>query len=268
MTDYKQVNEPYSNDIFAAKLKFGSSGCFAVSLSNMVGIYPPDVAQRLRDGGGFDKDGLVISDKSAQILGLDYFGKSQTQPPYPCIAETDYWKKTTPQHFFIINPDGSQIDPLGKNIKYPIVSYRLFKVREESMDIHEWDINLVRSARQNCFGHVDDVGAEADGKLLDEKFNSGDQYEAGNLITRYFESDEFNSMWIKKSDCATLVATEVMNATRGLFTKERLAEKIAETTKGLIRPEDCPKCEVPVVTTEKTCFGFIDWFKNLFKRKK
>jgi len=92
----------------------------------------------------------------------------------------------------------------GKNL------YKYKPWKEGSMDnLHEWNAQLVRTSRQDLFGKVDPVGAEADIKLLDGKFIMGDKYEAGNLLHRYFESQEFKKRWILRSEAQKTMETEV-----------------------------------------------------------
>jgi len=111
----------------------GQSGCFITSLAMLADKLPDEVNDILRDGGGYSNGCLVIADKAAKLLGLEYGGKTNSfKPTVPVIAETKYFAPKVPQHFFVVNPDGSIIDPLGKNINYPIISYRLFK-RKETM---------------------------------------------------------------------------------------------------------------------------------------
>lgn len=121
-------------------------------------------------------------------------------------------------------------------------------IKEADMNqIHEWNIELIRKARQVLFNHIDNVGAEADGKLLDDKFNSGDKYEAGNLIERYVGSAEFKGRWVLKSDVASMVADATSVAQKELQTFKdgeaiRTAAAVKAATKNLIKPEDCPVC--------------------------
>jgi hypothetical protein len=92
--------------------------------------------KKLSASGGL-KDGLIVSDKAAWILGLQYFGISKEKPDYDTIAMTDFYDvpgtKRIEQHFFIVLKDGTRFDPLGssKVIDYKIVEYRLFKRKEQ-----------------------------------------------------------------------------------------------------------------------------------------
>jgi hypothetical protein len=86
----------------------------------------------------------MLTDKIriAQVLGLEYHGTSSVQPNYPCIAETAHFApRGVLQHFYIIKPDGSQIDPLGYSIEYKVKSYRLFKGKDNMNGLKLWDNN-------------------------------------------------------------------------------------------------------------------------------
>lgn len=178
------------------------SGCMITCLAMLCGKLPNEVNDILRDNGGYSNGCLVIAEKAAELLGLDYNGIIYTRPDYPCIAETNYFAPKVPQHFFIINPDGSILDPLGKNINYPIVSYRLFK--GEDMGFSDENMRLIlesgfRQMRQTLLGKVDEKGLQAD---CDAKLA---QTKTGNVDA---VKDQFNdymgavdNKYIKKTDC-------------------------------------------------------------------
>ncbi|MGI6227477.1 MAG: hypothetical protein ACOYJ1_14610 [Peptococcales bacterium] len=108
----------------------------------MLSNIPPDQANEMLKNGGYTGGCLIDSEPAARILGLEYHGISKTKPSYDTIAETNYYKSSgVPQHFFIIKADGSQVDPLGKSIVYPIVSYRLFKGKDNMNGLKLWDNN-------------------------------------------------------------------------------------------------------------------------------
>ena len=120
-----------------SRLTIEKAGCFVASLSMLSDIGVLKVNEMLKEGGGFADGNMIISEKAAKILGLDYKGRTTAIPESICIAEThDYTPDDSPnilQHFFVWRPDGMILDPLSepesmdwiKN-KYNIVSYRLF----------------------------------------------------------------------------------------------------------------------------------------------
>jgi hypothetical protein len=241
----------------------------------LVGLEPPEAARRLREAGAFNSQGMLDSAKAAQALALDYKGKSDSFAD-DCdyaICETHYFAPKNPQHFFIKYKSGQIIDPLGLNINYPIVSYRLFKTNEEEevnqeeikKQLHEWHAQLVRTLRQDELGHLDNDGAEADIKLLDDKFLSGDYYEAGNLTHRIYTSDEAQAY--RLSQCPAKNCSVEVNAAIAKTRKED-QEIMDEKMKGLIDPKDCPAIPVEKPTTEnagKKSFwqSLKDFFKSM-----
>lgn len=118
----------------------GQSGCFVTSLAGLSGKLPTEVNDLFKKKGGYVNGCLINSSKAAELLGLEYQGKTTQKPSRACIAETNYYAKSgVPQHFFVWNPDGRIADPLSmspdwqENVKkYPIVSYRLFFAKEEA----------------------------------------------------------------------------------------------------------------------------------------
>ena len=127
MLAYLQTDNRWKNKkLGTCNDTIGKSGCFITCLAMLDGRTPDVIDALLTANGGYADGCLVNPAPTALILGLTYDGKTTTKPDFSCVAETSYFAPNYPQHFFIINPDGSQLDPLGKNIKYPIVSYRLF----------------------------------------------------------------------------------------------------------------------------------------------
>lgn len=132
-------------DIRWGKLKINKTnttlqdmGCFITALSYLAGVTPDVGLKKLEEGKAFNKD-LIISDKAAKALGLQYLGKF---PPnyshsFTTIAEVDFNPATqaTEQHFVIIKPGGEILDPWtgGEPAKkYKIISIRAFKGNEPS----------------------------------------------------------------------------------------------------------------------------------------
>lgn len=125
----------------------GTSGCFITSLAMLDGRTPDVINDLLKNNGGYSGGCNLLSDKAAQILGLQYLGKTIYKPGFTCIAETDHYKSSGfPQHFFIIFPDGHINDPLSQeNISNPyhIVSYRQFKEKVDSSQNSAQNIDMV-----------------------------------------------------------------------------------------------------------------------------
>jgi hypothetical protein len=115
----------------------GQSGCFMTSLANLAWKVPVEVNELFTRNGAYVNGCLISPEKAAQLLGLEYKGKTTVKPDGVCIAETNYYaSRGVPQHFFIWNPDGRIADPLDlspdwqeNKKKYPIVSYRLFRAK-------------------------------------------------------------------------------------------------------------------------------------------
>lgn len=126
-----------------ANLKLGNSnstigryGCFLTSLAMLAEIPPDQANEKLKKEGAFSKD-LIISDKAADALGLEYSPPARSAhfvPYYDCIAEVDFNPATArkEQHFVVYLTDGRIVDPWDLNPKpkknpYNIISIRLFK---------------------------------------------------------------------------------------------------------------------------------------------
>lgn len=120
----------------------GQYGCFVTCLSMMVNKRPDEVNEILKKAGAFNGD-LLISEKAAEALNLEYKGREyniNNMPQYsPSIKEVRMGKS---QHFVlrIIDKNDSLsskisgaliVDPwtgLKQRIDYyPFKSYRLFK---------------------------------------------------------------------------------------------------------------------------------------------
>lgn len=142
---YHQRHERYKGvKLGNSNLSFQNYGCFICSLAILVRKDPLDVNKLLAKKGGLTSRGLVISDKSADILGLELLdgnhaipGKMTSvgyMPTFTSIKEVSLGKS---QHFVlrIVDGDGTRsiFDPwTGKFLSinhYPFRSYRLFKVK-------------------------------------------------------------------------------------------------------------------------------------------
>jgi len=137
MKSFSQKDKAWGNLLIGStNLSMKLYGCFITSLS-MIAEKPPDVVLGiLNRNNAFNHEGLLLSEVAAKALGLDYGGYQAQPPNMDCIAETNHFYPTVPQHFFVLLKSGKIIDPLDAATKknpYKIVSYRLFskKIKEE-----------------------------------------------------------------------------------------------------------------------------------------
>ena len=131
MIYYSQLDPRWANLKYDVVNTFKSYGCFVVALSMMLDKLPTETAKILKDNGLFTNGYINNIAKAAEVLGLEYNGKSQTKPSYDTIAWTNYYDNastnTIEKHFFIVRVYNSLLDPLGKGIYYPIKEYYLFR---------------------------------------------------------------------------------------------------------------------------------------------
>lgn len=143
---YYQRSTRYAGmKIGASNLSFQNYGCFIHCLSFLTKKDPIIVMKLLAEKGGINKDGLVVSQKAAEILGLDLLkgddpvipGKVNDinfMPKFNTVKEVLLGRG---QHFVVrlIDENGKRsiFDPWTGKIQavnfYPFRSYRLFKVK-------------------------------------------------------------------------------------------------------------------------------------------
>jgi len=146
----------YSDKLGTCTTTIKASGCFISCLSMLAEIEPPEVNKLLTKNGGYSNGCMLLSEKAAEILGLEYKGKVVKDPKTLCVAETNYYKnRGFPQHFFIYN-QGDMVDPLDNNpewrgCSYPIVSYRLFSNKNNMSEMYKVDSKL-RNAIEKITG--------------------------------------------------------------------------------------------------------------------
>ena len=185
---------------------FGSAGCKLFSLCMAYSLDPIATNQLFIDKGVYSSGCKIDDSTAARVLGVKYEGKTTAYQNSICIAETNHYENMgIPQHFFVWLGNGRIIDPLNgteKNNSYKIISFRLFRPKEESMEwsrFHEINIEVLRKVRNQLFGKVDNVACEADGKQVDLEVQNGDNYALANKVLAYLNSKEFNEKWVKAS---------------------------------------------------------------------
>ena len=137
MKYYNQRNYPFTTLGFGTTT-IASHGCFLTSLAMMVGKTPPTVNTLLKQAGAFSGD-LIISDKAAEALGLDYLGVSSVPAAWePSIMEVDMSPAPGKQQHFVVWFKDKIADPWTGTERplntYPPVSYRLFKNLNTNME--------------------------------------------------------------------------------------------------------------------------------------
>jgi len=151
---------------------------------------PPEVNNLLRDNGGYSNGCLVNSDRAAELLGIEYNGKTTDYQTSVCIAETGDWGG---QHFFVWLGNGHIIDPLigyETTNNYNIKSFRLFKPKGGNMNERDWarGISAARSFQ------VDDHEVDY---ILGYVANGGKPED-------YSRSNLFNDAWVNNLWIATM----------------------------------------------------------------
>jgi hypothetical protein len=271
MTDYKQNSGPWANLIYDKDSKgnpliYKSDACFVTSLGNLVDKNPADTAELLRNGGGL-VNGLIQSEKAAQILGLEYLGTSKTKPNYATIAETGYFAPKSPQHFFIVKEDGSILDPLGLHSSYPIVSYRLFK-RKESMagKLYENSSGQVWISYNGKRFYV-----EAPQDFAGENIINSDDIPGVVMIK---QSDQDIRLQQQKDEYEAKIKAiqdkppvEVIKEVDSAETLKKLKEANDNFVKVTGQLDACKKAQI-APQSQFSLQSIVDWFKGLFNKGK
>ena len=200
MKYFSQVDPEWKNENFFDSLSFGKYGCFVTCLAMFCDRKPTLVAAILRENECFENNGNLNLPKACEALNLQYMGTAQRLPNYPCIAETWYYDnpstKVREQHFVVIFPDGSIFDPLGKNIRYPIESYRLIKGGK--LDIREIIWNVVNGFYLNYYSReatTDEI--ENHTSAIYEEYTTSDhpEYAISNWVNKQKDEEEFKKDW-------------------------------------------------------------------------
>jgi hypothetical protein len=127
------------------------SGCFLVSFVNLLNelkisdIDPVAFNKKAYPSGGCMANAQIWADMYAMT-----YQRLSVDPKEICIAETNYYAKNgVPQHFMLYN-QGQRIDPLDtkpswEQNTYPIVSYRLFKLKNEPMAVDKNEVAILKA---------------------------------------------------------------------------------------------------------------------------
>ena len=132
MKYYSQKDTKWAKEyIGKTKYTIGKYGCYITSLAMLLDKTPLQLNNELIRGFCFDHVGLLLNDKAAKLLGRKY-SKVKKSTIFPCIGETDHYKKMGyPQHFFVLLDNKTRIDPLDlaplpEPNDYNVVSMRIF----------------------------------------------------------------------------------------------------------------------------------------------
>lgn len=137
MTEFSQKDPLWaSKKLGTCSVTIGGYGCFITCLAMMCDKRPDEVNQLLKDNGGYVEGCMVDSETSADILNLNYSGKTTEWQNSLCIAETNDYAPNYPQHFVLWLGDGHIVDPLIGYVtanNYNISNFRFFKPKGETM---------------------------------------------------------------------------------------------------------------------------------------
>ena len=209
MKFYSQTN--YNDQLGTGKYTIKQAGCKLTCVSMMVEIPPNELNRIFIDNNVYaDSTGNLADQSIADYFknAIYYNGYVTTNPNKLCMVETSYYKSSGyPQHFFLLLDNGMIWDPLlqeesTNHYEYNMVSFRLFSLKGESMDCHEYNAQIERTCRDDNLGHVDPIGSEANIKRMDEGFKNGDKYVGGNVIHEIYNSDEAKARRKKAIDDA------------------------------------------------------------------
>jgi hypothetical protein len=245
MNHYLQTDPRWANLKYDGENTFARYGCFVTSLAMIADKLPTEVAKILKDNDLFTNGYINDSTKAASLLGLIYDGKSTSKPDYDCICETLYYGG---QHFFVLLKDGTQLDPLGKSIKYPIKTYRLFR-KEENVNCKLDDEKALHMRRNIVFrlrnvilgreGDPTEQTVQEDADWIDR--DSGDSFNyqgVANYLIGLWNSDE-----------AKAYRQSLSNETLGKL-KEECQKALADKDKSLDEMEALKDGQIETLTLE------------------
>jgi hypothetical protein len=233
----------YSDKLGTCNVTIKSHGCFVTCLAMLVGIEPPEVNELLTKNGGYSNGCMLLSDKASKILDLEYNGKTTKKPDYICIAETNYYKKNgVPQHFFVYNK-GDMVDPLDqkpdwRKCIYPIVSYRLFKLKSMKKANQEFYDSKVKGQGWTTL----EDWVEGAREYREERDNADKQID--KLVSQYRklikDQDNLNKAHdLELTRQKNALTTEFNAKLKELQDKLYLCEKLKDGAMDLAEDSDC-----------------------------
>lgn len=254
MKYYSQRDKAWSG----VKLGFGSTtignyGCFITALSMLIEKTPNITNEILKKGGAFNGD-LLISDKAAVALDLEYLGKTTTKPKeFPTIAEVDMSPSAGKQQHFVVMLKDKIIDPWTGTERplntYPIVSYRLFKLKEETMNK-----DFVKAVNSLC------------GEDYGKNINENEQKDAAKKLEKKIK--EFEALVATNdelTEAKELQRKEIINLNATIYNRDQDIKNktnVIETLNN--RVKDLEK-DTPVEEPEETLGSHIIGIWNIIR---
>lgn len=178
ITPYRQNDPLWANRrLGTGNVTIGSHGCYITCLAMLTGLTPPEVNDR---AVYTDKD-LVVADKTAKVLGLDFNDDRSRAIKYPTIAEVVMPKG---QHFVVVDANGLQYDPLTGSTtrKYTIKSWRNISPKAQAIVAGM----TLDNARGILYGlDPESPTLEADSLRLQQLALAGKQAEETKLLRFY-----------------------------------------------------------------------------------
>lgn len=216
MTPLSQKSPTWKNNKLGtcSSETFGSAGCKLFSLCEEYDLDPIETNQLFIDKGVYVNGCLIDDTKAANVLGVEFNGKTTEYQNEPCMMETNHFKASGyPQHFVHWLGNGDIADPIDGQIKqnkYNIVSFRLFKPKEKECPMGFSDEHIkslletfVRATRLQLLGKYDEKGGEADVNFRLSQIKGGSVTAFAEQFSDYMKAKDL--VWMKKTDCKPTV---------------------------------------------------------------
>lgn len=141
LSRFSQRDSRWSNKrIGSSARSIGAWGCAVTCLAILTGKTPAEIADTMQANGGFVNGGDVSWYKAVELFGL-VLDKDRTKQHFtPCIAATNKFAPSYPNHFFVLLENNQIIDPLDGQLKtnpYNIVGYRNITTKEEPVTLEQ-----------------------------------------------------------------------------------------------------------------------------------